>query len=132
MLSVWCGANRFEHAEVTRHDPVLRELFGFKTMANFQAIMRLFKRFTQQDNDRISGDLYRWLFGLLKLDGLTLDLDSTVMTRFGQQMGASRGYNPAKRGRASPDLSQVDLVYLSPDVWFGEVTATPVSVKTAK
>ena len=100
-LSVWCGANRFEHAEVTRHAPVLRELFGFKTMANFKAIMRLFKRFTQQDNDRISGDLYRWLFGQLKLDGLTLDLDSTVMTRYGQQMGVSRGYNPAKRGRAS-------------------------------
>ncbi|MHB8471805.1 MAG: hypothetical protein ACYDC8_02915 [Gammaproteobacteria bacterium] len=24
MLSVWCSANRFEHGEVTRHDPVLR------------------------------------------------------------------------------------------------------------
>ncbi len=23
LLSVWCGANRFEHGEVTRHDPVL-------------------------------------------------------------------------------------------------------------
>ena len=22
-ITVWCGANRFEHAEVTRHDPVL-------------------------------------------------------------------------------------------------------------
>jgi hypothetical protein len=29
MLSVWCGANRFEHGEVTRHDPVIGELFGF-------------------------------------------------------------------------------------------------------
>jgi hypothetical protein len=28
MLSVWCGANRFEHGEVTRHDPVLGRLFG--------------------------------------------------------------------------------------------------------
>ena len=26
MLSVWCGANRFEHGEVTRHDPVIGEL----------------------------------------------------------------------------------------------------------
>ena len=24
MLSIWCGANRFEHGEVTRHDPVLK------------------------------------------------------------------------------------------------------------
>jgi hypothetical protein len=65
MLSVWCGANRFEHAEVTRHDPVLKELFGIKTMANFKAIMRLFKRFTQQDNDRISGQMYRWMLTTL-------------------------------------------------------------------
>ena len=28
MLSVWCGANRFEHGEVTRHDPVLKRIFG--------------------------------------------------------------------------------------------------------
>ena len=33
MLSVWCGGNRFEHGEVTRHDPVLKRLFGFKRMA---------------------------------------------------------------------------------------------------
>ena len=32
---------------------------------------------------------------------MTLDLDSTVMTRYGTQEGAMRGYNPAKRGRAS-------------------------------
>lgn len=24
MLSIWCGANRFEHGEVTRLDPVLK------------------------------------------------------------------------------------------------------------
>jgi hypothetical protein len=33
MLGVWCGANRFEHGEVTRHDTVLRRLFGFACMA---------------------------------------------------------------------------------------------------
>ena len=46
--------------------------------------MRLLKRFTQQENDRISHQMYRWLFDHLKLDGLTLDLDSTVMTRYGK------------------------------------------------
>jgi len=44
MLSIWCGANRFEHGEVTRHDPVLRRLFGFARMANFKAVMRLFRK----------------------------------------------------------------------------------------
>ncbi|MEQ1881546.1 MAG: IS1380 family transposase [Burkholderiales bacterium] len=101
MLSVWCGANRFEHGEVTRHDPVLRRLFGFERMANFKAVTRLFRKFTQADNERVLSSVYRWLFGQLALDELTLDLDSTVMTRYGQQQGAARGYNPAKPGRAS-------------------------------
>ena len=101
MLSVWCGANRFEHGEVTRHDPVLKRLFGFVRMANFKAIMRLFGKFTQSLNDSVMDNLYRWLFGKITINGVTLDLDSTVMTRYGAQEGAVRGYNPAKRGRAS-------------------------------
>ena len=101
MLSVWCGANRFEHAEVTRHDPVLKRLFGFAQMANFKAIMRLFRKFTQTDNERIAHSLYAWQFNQLTIDSLTLDLDSTVMTRSGTQQGAVRGYNPTKPGRVS-------------------------------
>ena len=101
MLSIWCGANRFEHGEVTRHDPVLKRLFGFSRMANFKAVMRLFKKFTQSTNETVMDSLYQWLFGQIAINGITLDLDSTVMTRYGTQDGAARGYNPAKRGRAS-------------------------------
>ena len=101
MLSIWCGASRFEHGEVTRHDPVLKRLFGFKRMANFQAVMRLFNKFTQATNESVMDSLYRWMFGQLSINGITLDLDSTVMTRYGTQEGAASGYNPAKRGGAS-------------------------------
>ncbi|MBY0572447.1 MAG: IS1380 family transposase [Undibacterium sp.] len=101
MLSVWCGANRFEHGEVTRHDPVLKQLFGFKKMANFKAVMRLFKKFDQQTNETVMDALYQWMFNQININGITLDLDSTVMTRYGSQEGTARGYNPAKRGRVS-------------------------------
>lgn len=101
MLSVWCGANRFEHGEVTRHDPVLGRLFGFSRMANFKAVMRLFRKFDQATNERVMNALYGWLFGQLSIDRVTLDLDSTVMTRHGEQEGAARGYNPIKPGRVS-------------------------------
>jgi Transposase DDE domain group 1 len=101
MLSVWCAANRFEHGEVTRHDPVLKRIFGIKRMANFKAVMRLFRRFTQNSNEAVMDKLYGWMFDQISIDGITLDVDSTVMTRYGQQEGAARGYNPAKRGRAS-------------------------------
>lgn len=92
MLSVWCGANHFEQTEVTRHHSVLKKLFSFKQMVNFKAIIRLFRKFNQSMNTRVFGNLYRWFFGNLHADRLTLDLDSTVMTRYGQQEGAARGY----------------------------------------
>lgn len=101
MLSVWCGANRFEHGEVTRHDPVLKHVFGFTRMANFKAVMRLFKKFSQSTNESVMDSLYQWMFNQININGITLDLDSTVMTRYGTQEGTARGYNPAKRGRAS-------------------------------
>ena len=88
-------------ATVTRHDPVLKRLFGFKRMANFKAVMRLFNKFTQGTNESVMDALYNWMFNQLSINGITLDLDSTVMTRYGAQEGAARGYNPAKRGRAS-------------------------------
>jgi len=92
MLSVWCGANRFEHAEVTRFDPVLKRVFGFDRMAN---------KFTQGVNESVMDSPYRWMFGQISINGVTLDLDSTVMTRYGTQQGAAKDYNPSKRGRAS-------------------------------
>ena len=95
MLSVWCGANRFEHGEVTRHDPVLKRIFGIKRMANFKAVMRVFRRFTQHSNEAVMDKLYGWMFEQIAIEGITLDVDSTVMTRYGQQDGAARGYNPA-------------------------------------
>ena len=63
--------------------------------------MRLFRKFTQSTNESVMDSLYPWLFGQISINGITLDLDSTVMTRYGAQEGAVHGYNPAKRGRAS-------------------------------
>ena len=30
LVSIWCGANRFMHTEVTRHDEALKKIFGWK------------------------------------------------------------------------------------------------------
>jgi hypothetical protein len=37
----------------------------------------------------------------LQFDNYTLDLDSTVLTRYGNQQGAAKGYNIKKPGRKS-------------------------------
>lgn len=100
-VSVWCGASRFEHLEVTRQDEVVREIFGWKRMAGHKAYERYFKKFSHAINQRVFSELYRWFFGQIRLENYTLDLDSTIMTRYGNQEGARVGYNPKKPGRKS-------------------------------
>ncbi|MBL0011220.1 MAG: transposase [Nitrosomonas sp.] len=58
-------------------------------------------------------------FGNLHIDHLTLDLDSTVMTRYGQQEGAARGYNPRKPGRNShhPLMAFVADIRMIANLW---------------
>lgn len=101
MCSVWCGANRFEHTEVTRTDEVVRQLWGFQRMAGHKAFQRYFSKFDQADNQRVFTRMYQWFFSQLQFDNYTLDVDSTIHTRYGKQQGAKKGYNPRKPGRPS-------------------------------
>jgi hypothetical protein len=54
-------------------------------MANFKAVMRLFKKFTQDTNESVMDSLYQSMFNQINISGITLDLDSTIMTRYGIQ-----------------------------------------------
>ncbi len=101
MVSIWCGANRFAHTEITRLDTTLTRLFGWSKVAGHKAIIRFFNRFDMARNEQVQEQIYRWFFDRLSIDRLTLDVDSTVITRCGQQQGATKGYNPNKRGRNS-------------------------------
>jgi hypothetical protein len=105
IVSIWCGACRFAHAETVRMDNTLVRLFGWTKAAGHKAIMRLFGRFDMLTNERVQAEVYRWFFGKIKaLKQITLDVDSTVIARFGAQEGAARGYNPppAWTGQPSP------------------------------
>jgi len=100
-IGIWSGANRYEHMEVTRRDEVIREIFEWKKMSEHKAIRRYLEKFNQGKNQEVFKNLYQWFFKSLKFDKYTLDCDSTVMTRYGEQEGASKGYNPKKKGRKS-------------------------------
>ena len=102
IVSVWCGAARFAHADITRLDATLVRLFDWGHAAGHKAIVRLFQRFDQPSASRVQASSYRWLFDKLRLFPITLDVDSTVLTRWGSQIeGGAKGYNPKNRGRAS-------------------------------
>ena len=66
--------------------------------AQLKALTRLLDKFDQASIARTFPGLYRHLFEQVGLQTLTLDLDSTVLSRYGVQQGASRGYNPANAG----------------------------------
>lgn len=82
IVTIWCGACRFAHAEIVQLDRTLTRLFGWECAAEFKAIQRLFARFDMLSNERALAESCRWVFGkLASLSRLTLDLDSTAVTR---------------------------------------------------
>lgn len=119
LVSIWCGANRFEHLEVGRFDEVLRKIFGYKRMAGHKSYVRYFNKFTLAINQRVFSKVMAWFFDQVRINNITLDIDSTVLTRYGDQQGAKRGYNPQKRGRNShhPLLAFVDECKMICNFW---------------
>jgi hypothetical protein len=102
IVSIWCGASRFAHADTVRMDRTLTRLFGWERAAGQRSIVRLFQRFDMARNELVQRQAYRWLFSqMTALKRITLDLDSTVLPRHGTQEGAARGYNPGRRGHLS-------------------------------
>ena len=100
-VSVWIGAFRFSHTAVVRMDEALKKIFEWKRVASGVTFTRFFRKFTWQENTRVFTSLNQWFFNDLKFDNYTLDVDSSVLTRYGEQQGSKVGYNPKKRGRAS-------------------------------
>lgn len=116
---VWCGASRFGHLDIVKYDKVLTKLIGWKQGAGHRAYQRYFEKFTQGVNQRVFSNLYNWFFTQLSFDNLTLDFDSTVMVREGEQEGAAKGYNPKRPGRNShhPLLAFVSDIRMIANYW---------------
>lgn len=119
MVSVWCGANRFLHTEVTRHDHALCKIFGWKSAPGHDTFKRFFKKFDFERSSQLSDHLFGWVFKNIQFDNITLDCDSTILTRYGEQQGALKGYNPRKPGRHShhPILAFVNDLKLVANFW---------------
>ena len=100
-LSIWTGASRYIHCDWLRYDKVLQDIFCLKQMPSQSTYSRFFQKFTQKTNGEVFPQLQQWFFKQLEVDNITVDFDSTVITRFGQQQGSEKGYNPNKRGRNS-------------------------------
>jgi DDE family transposase len=97
------GAERFEHFTRYRRDRLLGELLGIERFSSPDTLRRLFLRFGYREVTEVSERLMRFSLARMRsiLMGHTLDLDSTILCRYGEQEGSLKGYNPKKPGRPS-------------------------------
>lgn len=103
VFSVVVGARRFAHTNLLRADKALQAMVGWKRFPSDDTIRNFFRRFGMGEVQRFFPPMWQWLLSRLphRPAGYTLDLDSTIFVRYGQQEGAKKGYNPQKHGRAS-------------------------------
>ena len=103
LISVLVGARRFAHSSLLRGDRALHAVLGMKRFPSDGTMRNLFKRFSQGMVVRLYEPLWAWQVERLekRAGGYSLDLDSTVLERYGEQEGVKRGYNPRKPGRGS-------------------------------
>jgi DNA-directed RNA polymerase subunit N (RpoN/RPB10) len=100
-VSVWLGGVRFSHTAMVRFDDALKDIFGWKRMPCVSTYTRFFKKFNREHVDHVFGKVNKWFFEQIPKKVITLDLDSSVITRYGNQEGSLVGYNPRKPGRPS-------------------------------
>lgn len=81
----------------------MRHLLGLRRVPSPATVTRFFRRFTAKTITETVEPLFAWCLERLPVrpEGYTLDLDSRVVKRYGQQEGALKGYNPKKHGRPS-------------------------------
>ena len=118
-LSIWTGASRYIHCDWLRYDKTLHSIFGWDEMPSQSTYSRFFGKFSQKRNTEVFPKMQHWFFNQLGVDNLTIDFDSTVITRYGEQQGSAKGYNPNKKGRNShhPLMAFVSQTRMVANAW---------------
>ena len=100
IVGVLTGATRMLHLERLRADTALRTMFGLARFLSPTTYARFFQSMPGQVRTDVWEALTTWTLERLpaRAEGYTLDIDSTVVERFGDQEGSLPGYNPRRRG----------------------------------
>ena len=107
-LTVLAGGSRFSHTIfLGDSNDIYKRLFGLEKMVKSStAITRLFNKIeTFKDSIKLSEDLWSYTLDRIipfeKIKSDRLNFDSKVITRYGKQEGAEKGYNAKNKGRVS-------------------------------
>lgn len=118
-LSIWTGASRYIHCDWLRYDTTLHKIFGWEKMPSQSTYSRFFGKFSQKRNTEVFPDVQKWFVDNLGVDNITIDFDSTVITRSGTQQGSAKGYNPNRKGRNShhPLMAFISQTRMIANAW---------------
>lgn len=118
-LSIFTGASRYIHADWLRYDETLCEIFDLKKVPSQSTYSRFFHKFGWEKNSSVFPELYRRFLSQINVGPLTIDLDSSVFTRYGNQEGVAVGYNPKKKGRGShhPLMAFISQTRMVANAW---------------
>jgi hypothetical protein len=134
LLTVVCGGKRFAHLSWWGHGvEALKKAFNVRWLPRASSTLtRFWGKVTAQGQAEALGEAARRLARrIVSWEGIkedTVGFDSSVLTRYGQQEGAKKGYNPRKHGRPShhPLLAFLGSGYVvnawnrPGDVWSGD------------
>jgi hypothetical protein len=103
VMGIALGARRPEQIEVVREDELPRLVLQDEATASSVTVWRHLKEYNEWTLARLQEFRAAVVRELLKghRGGLELDTDATVVTLYGQQQGAEKGYNPEHRGKNS-------------------------------
>ena len=106
MTMVIAGGRRFSHVLYLGNFEVIKSVFGLRRLPEAgTTLTRYFSKIKNQcEAERLSEGIWRYLSKIIdwkRIKDDWLSFDSTVITRYGEQEGAQKGYNPSKKGRAS-------------------------------
>ncbi len=101
LVTIWTGGGRFAHTALVRFDAALCSIFGLGHVGSVSTFTRFFRRFSQKQVEEVFSHLSGWVWQRVSGGTWTVDLDSSVLTRYGAQEGSQLGYNPWNRGKRS-------------------------------
>jgi hypothetical protein len=106
-LTVLSGGERFSHLSWWSHGiEAIKKAFAVEWLPRASSTLTRFwgKISTQSLAEKLGEAARQLAITIIGWQGIiedNLNLDSSVLIRYGNQQGAKRGYNPKKRGRAS-------------------------------
>jgi hypothetical protein len=123
-LTVLSGGERFSHLSWWSHgSEAIKKTFAVTWLPKASSTLTRFwgKVSSQQVSEKLAIAARQLAITIIGWQGIgedTLNLDSSVLIRYGNQQGARRGYNPKKRGRPShhPLLAFLSCGYVV-NVW---------------